>query len=106
MRSDKVDPSDFESIKSYVYGLGRGVGIRVQPRHHLGDFRQQVYSIATDVLEAVDHPSNEELGEPALAAYRDLQDAIDSNTSAEEVALKIQEYVLARCRELNRNVEE
>jgi hypothetical protein len=84
-----------EALKAQVYGRGRGSGIFVVPRDHVGDYFTQTLSLANDVLSAAKHPPNSECGE-MQEAYEDLVQLAASAGDANRVAEAIVRNINAR----------
>jgi hypothetical protein len=93
-------------IKSYIYGVGRGCGIGVTPRHHAGEPTEQIRSLARDVIFAAVRPSNEILGEECAVAFERLSNAVHSGAESNAIHDALRHYVGARQRELSRGAVE
>jgi hypothetical protein len=88
----------FDELTAYVYGLGRGFGIQVTPRHHQGGLADQIRSLAADVVAAEQRPMNSDLGAEVTDAFQSLQDAIAQSLPPTEIERHIRNYIQARRR--------
>ena len=95
-------PIQFDELKAYVYGIGRGFGIKVTPRHHQGELAQQVLSLAADIVAADTWPSNVDLGSDAAAAFQTLQNALAEKLPGHEIERHIRNYIQERIRALSK----
>ncbi|QDV87857.1 hypothetical protein TBK1r_68890 [Stieleria magnilauensis] len=84
-----------DELKSFVYGRGRGAGIKITPRHYDGDNDEQVLSLARDVATAEKHPPDDE--EITMSQHgAALSELLESHADAEAVADALIRYTQSR----------
>lgn len=102
---DMATSESIDQIKSYVYGVGRGCGIKVVPRHHIGILSEQILSLANDVINADIRPSNDQLGEECVMAYSRLSITV-ADGAENAIADALRQYVATRQRVMSRGAVE
>ena len=99
------DAGSIDALKAEVYGRGRGTGIRIVPRHHIGDYFGQTLSLANDILLVAKMPPDSECAEMQDAHDALAQLAIGTG-DAKGIAEAIVRYINARQRWVSRDAVE
>lgn len=96
--SETVVMWDQPTLRTLVYGLGRGSGIRLTPRRTPREERAAALQLARDVLAAEKAPPDEELRAFVLDKLDALHALVDSDATSQDLGAALHAYILARFR--------
>lgn len=101
-----MDPMpSVEEMKSLVFGLGRGVGVRIFPRHYRGDYATQMRDLARDVLNAPKSPLDD-ASDSTLNSANNLARLLDVEADVQLIADGLEKYIRSRAQWVGRDAVE
>ena len=95
--------TDYDCLKSLVYGIGRGTGIRITPRHHAGTVDERIVKFAAEIVNAERLPPDS-VCTSIQAAFDTLVELVDMKADSSRISEAIIAYIDARVLWSNRGV--
>ena len=94
-----------DDMKSLVFGLGRGAGIKIIPGHYAGDYGTQIRNLAQDVVNATKTPLDDVSSSIQQHAIK-LKQLLDSDADANAITNGLSQYIRSRVQWLGRDAVE
>lgn len=94
-----------DDMKSLVFGLGRGAGIKIMPRHYNGDYGTQIRDLARDVVNAPKFPLDD-ISTSIQDQANNLTRLLDTDVEGDLIADVLERYIRSRVQWIGRDAVE